>query len=296
VRIVLGLGFLAALVGAPARVAWAQGGGTPFHVFDGAGKPAQMADIVEAAKSADVLFLGENHDDALAHKAELALFMQVFTAFGKDRPVVLSLEMFERDEQTVLDEYLKGIIPEKQFLACARPWDNYMTDYRPMVEFAREHGIPVMAANAPRRYVSVVAKQGRGVLDGLSAQGKSWIAPLPYPAASAAYAAKFNALMGGAHGGGMGGNLLDSQVLWDATMADSIVQALKARPGALVVQVNGRFHSEGKLGTAEQVLGYRPGTKAVVVGLVPGDGFTKELAGSGDFVVVTAPQVTTPEQ
>lgn len=271
-------------------------GAQGYSVFDGHGKASSLGQIVAAAKAADVVFLGENHDDAVGHRVELEVLKGLFAEVGKERPVVLSLEMFERDEQTVLDEYLGGLVTEKQFLACARPWDNYQTDYRPLVEFAKENKIPVIAANAPRRYVSLVGREGRSGLERLSATARSWIAPLPYPAASAAYAAKFNGLMGGAHGGAMGGKLLDSQVLWDATMADSIVQALKAKPGALVVQVNGRFHSEAKLGTAEQVLRYRQETKEVVVGLMPGSGFTKEMAGSGDFVVVTVPQVSTPKQ
>src|SRR3954467_8455063 len=68
------------------------------------------------------------------------------------------MEMFERDVQIVLDEYLSDLITEQHFLASSRPWGNYKTDYRPLVELAKEKHLDVIAANAPRRYVNMVSR------------------------------------------------------------------------------------------------------------------------------------------
>jgi uncharacterized iron-regulated protein len=96
------------------------------------------------------------------------------------KKVALSLEMFERDVQGVLDGYLEGIYMERHFLQASRPWPGYATDYRPMVEFAKKHGIPVLAANAPRRLVNLVSRRGAEALTSLPDSEKRWLPPLPY--------------------------------------------------------------------------------------------------------------------
>ncbi|MEM6365076.1 MAG: ChaN family lipoprotein [Planctomycetota bacterium] len=109
--------------------------------------------------------------------------------------LTLPLEMFERDVQLVLDEYLSGLIVEKHFLKAARTWSNYESDYRPLVEFAKQNHLPVIAANAPRRYVNLVSREGMKALDDVQDPKRSGLPPLPYAEASKAYAAKFNDLM-----------------------------------------------------------------------------------------------------
>lgn len=266
------------------------------RIFDATGQPRTLDQIVAAAGQADVIFLGEDHDDAAGHALEAEVLKRITEKYGTSRPIALSMEMFERDTQVVLNEYLRDLITEKHFLASSRPWNNYATDYRPLVEFARAHDLPVIAANAPRRYVNMVSRKGRASLQALSPEAKRWLAPLPYPTASTAYTRKFNALMGGAHEGSTAmTNILDSQTLWDATMGYSIAEFLKTHPKGLVIQVNGRFHSENRLGTAEQFLKYRPAARAVVVSIRPDESFphfdkaTQENL--GDFVVVTDPKL-----
>ena len=197
--------------------------------------------------------------------------------------------------QTTLDEYLGGLILERQLLSDARPWNNYQTDYRPLVEYARLNNLPVIAANVPTRYANRVARMGRGSLSALSQGAKTWIAPLPYGEASAAYAAKFKSAMSGMGGGGHAGeglqNFLDAQVLRDATMAYSIAQALTSRQKPLVLHVTGIFHVEGRMGTFEQLEKYRPRTRAIVIALIPATEApgldTESLKKSGDFIFVT---------
>lgn len=297
----------------------------PYRVYQSAtGKPASLKEIVEAMNAADVVFIGELHNDPVAHLLEAQLLQDAFEKYARAdvhnavntrdaanahaRVVTLSLEMFERDTQTEVDEYLAGLITERQFLLSSRPWSNYEQDYRLLIEYARAHNLKVIAANAPERYVNLVARRGAGALNELQQAAKNWIAPLPVSSASAAYAAKFKEFLGGdqsghmAHGGGTNANdaaakLLEAQSLRDATMGYAIAEKLKAEPNALVLHVNGNFHSNERLGTPEQLLRYRPQTRLMIVDVVSKDAFdeaaAKRTGHAGDFTIVTESKPST---
>jgi uncharacterized iron-regulated protein/outer membrane lipoprotein-sorting protein len=266
-----------------------------MRVFDGNGNPASIDQIVKAMEKSDVVFLGEQHDDEVGHAVELEIIKQAVAQYSAKRKVTVSLEMFERDVQVVLDEYLKGLISEQHFLLSSRPWKNYQTDYRPIVEFAREKKLYVIAANAPRRYVNMVSRNGRDSLNGLSKDAKKWLAPLPYGEPSETYAKKFKALMGPSPEAQMGiDKILASQSLWDATMSNSVANYLKNHKGSLVIQLNGGFHTESRLGTVEHLMRYRPKTRILVVTIHYVDDFkTFDKAkdtDTGDFVILTKPK------
>jgi uncharacterized iron-regulated protein len=286
-----------------------------YRVFDPQGRPSTLPAVVEALGGADVIFVGETHDNAVAHALEAELLRLADERYGaasaRRRDVALSLEMFEADVQTVLDEYLAGLISERHFLLSSRPWGNYETDYRPLVEYARARRLPVIAANAPARYVSRVSSRGPDSLKALAAFAvENWLPPLPFPPASEPYAAKFNRFMSGgaapapaapphsaqtAQAGAHGGlHLLAAQTLRDASMAYRIAEFLKRGRDPLVVQVNGTFHSEERLGVPEQLAHYRPKARAVVVTIVPEEGFpdfdAARLGRLGDFVIITDPR------
>lgn len=166
-----------------------------FRVYNGSsGEECSLAEVLEAMKSSEVVFMGETHDDPVAHQLQLFLLIQLAAdAMKTGRGVALSLEMFETDVQTALDEYVMGKIRERDLVSDARPWSNYATDYRPMVDFCSDAGFRVVAANAPRRYVSAVGKHGREVLSGFPATGvNACLPPIPYPQPSEAYVAHFN--------------------------------------------------------------------------------------------------------
>lgn len=263
-----------------------------YRIYNASGNAASLSQIIEAAGKTDVVFLGENHDDAVGHLLQAELFRKIRETFGAQRSVALSMEMFERDVQLVLDEYLKDLITEKKFLDDSRPWNNYKTDYRPLVEYAKQNNLSVIAANAPRRYVNMVSRGGRETLDKLSLEAKRLIAPLPYAPPSDEYSKKFTALMGGAGGDNHGvSKILASQSLWDATMAFSISEFLKKQKNALIVHLNGSFHTENRLGTAEQLLKLNPKAKILVVTMRYEDDFAKfdkaKHENLGDFVILT---------
>jgi len=293
---------------------------TRYKAFDSKGRAVKLEEIIEALDAADVLFVGERHDDATGHALEAELLRRADERYsrvgGKGRAVALSLEMFERDVQTVLDEYLGGLISERHFLLSSRPWNNYATDYKPLVEYARAHRLPVIAANAPARYVSRVSAQGPLSLSSLSKEARGWLPPLPFPEASAAYASKFNLFMSGAPAaaptpaGAQSAqpppanphaqanphaslHLLEAQTLRDASMAYAISEFLKRGGDPLVVQVNGTFHSEGRMGVPEQLAHYRKRARAVVVTIVPVEDRTgfdaASMSSLGDYIILTDP-------
>ena len=132
-----------------------------FSVWTGDGKRSSFSEMLAAAASHDIALLGETHYDAVAHKVQECLLARLAAI----RPsIALSLEMFETDVQQVLDEYVGGRVREEDLLKDGRPWPTYEQHYKPMVELAKAAGFPVLAANAPRRYVSAVGRGGEDVL------------------------------------------------------------------------------------------------------------------------------------
>ncbi len=263
-----------------------------FRVFDSKGNPSNIEAVMAAVGMNDAVFLGELHDDAVGHAVQFEIFKRAVAKYGAERRMALSLEMFERDVQIVIDEYLANHISEAHLMSSSRPWGNYKTDYRPLVELAKARSLPVIAANAPRRYINMVSRNGRKSLDRLSKNAKKWMAPLPFGEPSAAYSAKFKALMGPSAEARMGlDNILASQSLWDATMADSVSRFVKKNKKPLVIHLNGGFHTESRLGTVEHFLKYRRKAKAMVVTMRYEDDFQTfnpaKHTDLGDFVILT---------
>ena len=181
------------------------------------------------------------------HLAELALLR----ALRERVPALaLSMEQFERDVQPVVDDYLAGRIGEATLKHDGRAWSNYDEAYRPLVEYARDHALPVIAANAPAALVRCVGQKGAAFLQTLAAEKRGWAAA-EIRTEDGPYKRKFLGLMNGdaAHGGVLSGARAESsfaaQVTRDETMADSIANFLHARPGARVVHITGAFHADG---------------------------------------------------
>lgn len=243
--------------------------------------------LADVCAQADVVFFGEEHDDSLGHVLQDTLFQLLYER--RSGQIALSLEMFETDVQLVLNEYLVGLIPESRLEKDARPWGNYKEHYRPMVEFAKEKGLTVIAANPPRRYVSMVGQKGMSALNGLSKEALAFLPPLPYDTLSGRYYQKFWETMG-SHGAGMSRTVYHSQCLWDAGMSYSIAEYQRKHKKELVYHLCGRFHSDEKLGTVAQLLERRPKVKVVNISCFPSDSDdakTPDKFGSiADFVIV----------
>lgn len=246
---------------------------------------------------ADIVFLGEQHDDPRTHQLQAAALDAI--ARRRTGPIVLALEMFERDAQPSLDAYLAGTRSEAEFLAAARPWPNYQTDYRPLVEFARAKGWPVVGGNVPRRLASVVARRGLAALDSLPATDRAFVAKdLKCP--RDAYWDRFKATMGDMSGHGMQlspeqvdqmvWRTYEAQCVKDETMGEAVAAAHLERR-ALVIHANGAFHSDYRFGTAERAKWRAPAARIAVVSFVPVEDLDAAEGRAqrklGDYVVFT---------
>ena len=247
---------------------------------NGGSIPARIVSLEQAADMLlgyDVIFIGESHRHPGNHLAQMQLFRAIHE---RARNVSLSMEQFERDVQTVVDAYLAGQIGEGPFIETARAWGNYRTSYRPLVEYAKEHGLTVIASNAPEKVVRCVGIEGEIFLKRLKPAQRTWAAE-SLDLRAGAYRDKFMDFVQGdaAHGGDPdaaeeGEAKLPSegalrsyaaQITRDDTMAEYIVQHLAAHPDQKIVHLNGSFHSDSFLGTVERVKARRPNAKIAVI-------------------------------
>ncbi len=269
--------------------------------------PITLDALLTELGKADVVFIGEEHDLAKGHQLEQA----ILEGLAARAPAqALSLEMFERDTQLVLDEYLAGYITESAFLQASRPWPNYQTDYRPLIEFCKEKGLPVVAANAPRRYVNLVSRKGREALDGLPKASKAFLPPLPYSMdLPPGYDRQLTEILGQSHNppptkpetpGAQTApppampsvdRMKQAQALWDAGMQDSILQFLRKHPDRKVLQINGAMHSDFGYGIVDRLRKAARRLHILTVSIKPDGDFPnvsqQKYAGMADFVIVT---------
>jgi uncharacterized iron-regulated protein len=260
--------------------------------------------IIQDMRNSDVLFFGEEHNDSVAHYLEALFLQKLNDKYGNN--VTLSMEMFERDIQFVMNEYLKGFIRERNFKTDARIWSNYR-DYRPMIEFSKEKGLDVICANAPGRYTSLAGRKGQKALLELPALSKTFFAPLPYDTATGNYHEKLMEMSGHTVAPSDTSknktpvspmnnfNLVTAQSLWDATMAYSISEYRKKNPAKKIFQVNGRFHSDEKFAVVAQLKKYSPAAKVLVISSGSDESFPNidwtKFKDLGDYIIITDPKI-----
>jgi uncharacterized iron-regulated protein len=266
-----------------------------YKIFTGEGRKADYDDLLKAANKSDVIFFGELHDNPIAHWLELEITKSLFAARGKD--LILSAEMFETDNQILIDEYFAGIIKENSFEAEARLWKNYATDYKPLLNFAKENGLKFVASDIPRRYAAVVAAGGFEALQKISPDELKYIVPLPIEYDPDLPCYKDMLSMGSSIGGPMGGkvsdNLPKAQAIKDATMAKSIVN--NWQKGQMVFHYNGSYHSDKHMGILWYLNKYNPSIKALTISVVLQDDIEKmsdENKGLADFIIVIPSSMT----
>jgi uncharacterized iron-regulated protein len=263
----------------------------PHRVYDTRQKAfGDFEGMLADLSRADVVFVGEQHDDANTHRLELAI---VEGLTRRHVPVVVAMEMFERDVQPALDRYLAGTITEEQFLKDSRPWPRYATDYRPIVEFARAHHLPVLASDVPRHIASDVAKSGMGVVDALGADRALAARDLLCPT-SGKYYERFLEAMGGHPPSGepkaaeiqqKNDRFYLAQCLKDETMGEAIAGAFEntAAQRATIVHVNGAFHSDYAQGTAAAARRRLPGRRIAIVSVLPVEDLDRERPDDDDL-------------
>jgi len=273
----------------------------PNRVYDTAkGAFTDFETMMASLVWSDVVLVGEQHDDPNTHRLELAVLEGLAR---RNRSVIVSMEMFERDVQEPLDHFQMGHLTEDEFLKASRPWPRYATDYKPLVDFALARNWPIVAANVPRPIAAEVAKSGLDVLASKTGDDRQLFARDLSCATSDPYFGRFVDAMGGHPTGGSGADeaartnerYFQAQCLKDETMAESIAQALTVAAGtskAMVVHYNGAFHTDYGQGTAERVRRRLPGKRVVVLSILPVDSLDKLLPDAdtkklAEFVVYT---------
>ena len=148
-----------------------------YQIFDVRGKKTSYQKMVKDISECEVVLFGEMHDNPISHWLELQLTKDLFKE--KKQNLILGAEMLETDDQSIIDKYLKGEIVEDTFRKQAHLWKNYSTDYKPLVEFARNTNVKLVATNCPRKYATMVNQGGFEALNSLTADEKKLLAPLP---------------------------------------------------------------------------------------------------------------------
>ena len=260
------------------------------RITDGAGTgELGMRELIDALVDADVIFVGEVHDDSLTHVFEHEVLRRVHERYER---TAVSLEMFERDVQEAVDLYLSGRISEEDFLSRSRPWGNYASAYRPLVAFAQEHRLPVLAMNVPRRYASRVARMGEEGIAALPDSEKAWVAS-ELKGLDDAYKKRFMELMGSSRPGPMArmspDNLYLAQCLKDDTMVETIFRFRLENPRTKIVSFQGDFHSAFGLGVVQKLKLLDSTARTAVVSVIPVEDVSslspEHYAGQGDYLV-----------
>lgn len=251
-------------------------------------------ELAEKALEYDVVFFGELHDDEFLHQLEYELLKEMHAIYPD---LIISMEMFERDVQPEVDDYLAGKMSEEEFILASRAWPNYIPDYKLIVDFAKEHQLTLVAANIPRRYAAMINKQGMNALDSLTVEEKKYVAK-KHIVFDDEYKERFINIMkrNMAH---MPNNpmsmkmdidlLYAAQCIKDDTMAESILQYQRIPPRRKVLHFNGDFHSRKHLGTVQKIQVLEPMLKIAVIAPVVVEGelnYTKKDLQEGNFLIL----------
>jgi len=257
------------------------------------GETITLQQLAKALQKYDIIFFGEFHDNETLHYLERELVPLLDTK----RELIISMEMFERDVQSDLDAYIEGWLSEDDFLQKSRPWNNYITDYRPIIEYAKEKKLSVIAANIPRHLAGKMARMDDNFPDTITEEDKKYL-PDRITSPDDDYKKAFLVTMVDTHSPMMNIDpelLYKSQCLKDDTMAESIVSALKMKPKARVIHFNGDFHSRNFLGTASRIQEMLPKKKVAVISPSSREDWrtgilTKEETQAGTFIILIPPQ------
>ena len=260
-------------------------------IYNAKGKKVSYKKMYKTAEASTILLFGEYHDNPISHWLELEVTKDIV----KDNEnVILAAEMLERDNQDALDLYLSDSINQKGLDTLARLWNNHKTDYKPLVDLAKDSSLRFIASNIPRRYASLVYKKDFDALDTLSDLEKSWIAPLPIPFDSTLPRYQEILKMMGGHGSP---RIVKAQAIKDATMAHSIITAYSSAQDANVkiVHYNGSFHSDYFEGICWYLNQYMPGLEFSTIATVTQKDVSKlekEHIGRADFIICVDEDMT----
>ncbi len=257
-----------------------------YQLFDKNGKKTSYEKLLKSAMKTEVVLFGEFHNNSISHWLQLELTKDI----ADKKAIVLGAEMLEADNQTQLNSYLKGEIDQKKLDSTARLWNNYPTDYKPLVDFAKEIKAPFIATNVPRRYASIVFKKGLEALENLPEEEKAWMAPLPiaFDITLPGYQAMMDM-----QGGHAGDKMPKAQAIKDATMAHFITK--NRQPNSVFIHYNGTYHSDNFEGINWYLKKNTPNIKIITISSVEQKDLSKlekENHNKADYILVIDEDVT----
>lgn len=255
-----------------------------YRLFEQNGNKTSYKDMLKEASEADIVFFGELHDNPICHWLEYEITADLYAERGKN--LILGAEMFESDNQLIVNEYLGGLIKEKDFESQARLWPNYKTDYKRLLNFARDSSLAFIATNIPRRYAAMVNKGGFEALETLDKTAYQLIAPLPlrYDSTLSCYADMYK-MMGGTPTHATS-NIACAQDSKDATMAYFILKNFTK--GKTFLHFNGSYHSDRFESILWHLKQADPTLKIVTISSVEQkdlDVLEKESEGLANFII-----------
>jgi uncharacterized iron-regulated protein len=261
----------------------------PLRLFTSTGKPVTYKHLLDAARTSDVVFVGEFHNNPASHWLQIKLLKSLIPL----RSVQLGAEMFETNQQDFLDKRISGAWTDSQLDSATKLWPNYATDYAAVVELASRNKLPFTATNIPRKIAGKVAYYSLSCLDTMPPDIRKMLPPLPIPFEANLECYKNMEAMGG-HGAHAMPFITQAQAVKDATMAHFICTTLK--PGNLMLHLNGAYHSDLHQGIVWYVKKYRPELKILTITTVTQNSLnTLEDANKGlaDFVLCVDSDLTT---
>ena len=225
-----------------------------YTLYNNKGEEAKYSDMVKDLATSDMVFFGEYHTNPISHWLQIELTKDLYAKRGEQ--LFLGAEMFENGNQLVLNEYLAGYYPEKKMLVeITQLWGNYKTDYKPLVEFAKEKELRFIATNIPRRYASMINKMGMAALDSLTPEAQAMIGPLKEHFDATVYD-DMKDKMGG-HVPPTMDKIQMAQASKDATMAHFSI--INHKEGDLLLHFEGAYHSDYNRGIVWWVNKIKPG-------------------------------------
>ena len=259
-----------------------------YQLFDSAGIKMNYEEMLDSLHTADIILFGEMHNSPICHWLEYEILIDLDSSSN----VILGMEMFERDNQDVLNLYLQDSITYGALDSTARLWSNYETDYKPIVEYAKSKNIPIIASNVPRRYATQVYREGLESLDSLSTEEKKWIAPQPiaYDSELSGYKSMMDMFDDPSHAND---NLPKAQALKDATMAHSILSEKKT--DHLFLHLNGSYHSNNGEGIIWYLQQSEPDLKILSISSEEQENIEElenKYNGQADFIIIIPSRMT----
>lgn len=242
----------------------------------------QYQELAEISKNYDVVLLGEEHDDTSGHDEKLKLIH--YLVKNSSRDTILGLEMLEKDRQQTLNEFLSDIISLSSFFQSIQP--NNVKPYFAILSYAKEMKIPVIATNAPRKYVNIVSRKGLEGLGNLTASVKKYLPPLYLVNffQQREYEVKVNQAFSFHSPGHTNNKMMQAMYLWDTAMADSIASSIPFR-NKLFIHINGRYHSDEGFGITYRLR--QLGFKVLTVSMIPSSNRTDADEKYGDIIYYT---------